>query len=42
MTFRDYGAFDEELYKNDVRAIDWNAIHRKCNNLHEFTRKLLM
>ena len=41
MTIRDYGAFDEELYKNDARAIDWNAIHRKCNTLHEFTAKAI-
>ena len=27
MSFRDYSAFNEELYKNDISAIDWNAIY---------------
>ena len=27
MSFRDYISFNEELYKNDISAIDWNAIY---------------
>ena len=27
MSFRDYSSFNEELYKNDISVIDWNAIY---------------
>ena len=30
MSFRDYISFNEELYKNDISAIDWNAIYNEC------------
>ena len=27
MSFRDHSSFNEELYKSDISAIDWNAIY---------------
>ena len=27
MSFRDYVSFNEEVCKNDISAIDWNAIY---------------
>ena len=41
MTFRDYSAFNEELNKIDIRAIDWNTIQSKCTNLHELATKTI-
>jgi len=41
MTFRDYSTFNEELYKSDIRAIDWNTIQSKCTNLHELAIKTI-
>ena len=39
MTFRDYRVFNEELYKSDIRAIDWNTIQSKSTNLHKLAAK---
>ena len=41
MTFRDYSAFNEELNKIDIRAIDWDTIQSKCTNLHELATKTI-
>lgn len=41
MTFRDYSTFNEELYKSDIRAIDWNTIQSKCTNLHKLATKTI-
>ena len=30
MSFRDYISFSEELCKNDISVIDWNAIYNEC------------
>ena len=38
-SFRDYSSFNEELYKNDISATDWNAIYNECTNLHKLTAK---
>ena len=40
MTFRDYSNLMKN-YMGDVRAIDWNMIHRKCNSLQEHTAKTI-
>ena len=41
ITFRHYRAFNKELYKIDIRAIDWNTIQSKCTNLHELATKTI-
>ena len=41
MSFRDYVSFNEELCKNDISAIDWNAIFNECTNLHELTANVI-
>ena len=41
MSFRDYSSFNEELYKNDISATDWNAIYNECTNLHKLTAKVI-
>ena len=41
ISFSHYRAFNKELYKIDIRAIDWNTIHSKCTNLHELATKTI-
>ena len=41
ISFRHYRAFNKELYKIDIRAIDWNTIQSKCTNLHELATKTI-
>lgn len=39
--FKDYSQFDSELYLQDIKAIDWNTIFSKSNDLNEIAAKTI-
>ena len=39
--YRDYRRFDSELYLQDIKAIDWNAIYNESNDLNEIAAKTI-